>query len=325
MKTAASISLLIKDKLVLTLLILLMVSCSHKNGDLVAQQHSENKTMKTRPLTPEERYVIVNKGTEAPFTGKYVNSHADGTYLCRQCGAQLFLSSQKFDSHCGWPSFDDAIAGAVKRIPDADGQRTEIVCAACGGHLGHVFEGEGFTEKDMRHCVNSLSLDFAPRASAYDTVYFASGCFWGTEYMFQGQPGVVSTRAGYIGGTKTLPTYQEVCTGRTGHAEAIQLVYDKTKTDFRRLAMRFFETHDPTQLDRQGPDIGTQYRTAIFYTITEQKTVADELIDKLLHKGYSVVTEITPAGTFWEAEAYHQQYYQHKGTQPYCHIYRKRF
>lgn len=286
-------------------------------------------------LTPEEEYVIVHKGTERPFTGKYYKHKEPGTYVCKRCRAPLYRSEDKFDSHCGWPSFDDEIPGAVLRMPDADGQRTEILCAKCGGHLGHVFLGEGFTAKNTRHCVNSISLDFVPAAApeaaakAADAktkrAIFAGGCFWGVEYYFQKAKGVLGTRVGYIGGTKENPTYKEVCYKNTGHAEALEVVYDPAQTDFETLARLFFEIHDPTQVNRQGPDIGDQYRSAVFYLDEEQKAVTEKLIGLLREKGYDVATQVVAATTFWPAEEYHQQYYEKKGSKPYCHAYTKRF
>jgi len=223
-----------------------------------------------KSLTPEEKAVIINKATERPFTGIYEKFKEKGTYLCKQCQAPLYRSEDKFDAGCGWPSFDDEIKGAVKRMTDADGMRTELVCANCGAHLGHVFLGEGFTDKNTRHCVNSISLDFSKESvealKMRETAIFAGGCFWGVEHLMQKAPGVLTVTSGYIGGTKDYPTYKDVCSNTTGHAEAVRIVFDPTKTDFETLAKLFFEIHDPEQVDGQGPDLGDQYRSEIFYT-----------------------------------------------------------
>ncbi len=295
--------------------------------DVIADEIGFYKELKMyKELTPEEKRVIINKGTEAPFSGKYDKHYEEGVYTCKRCGAELYESTSKFKSGCGWPSFDDEIEGAIQKKPDADGVRTEILCANCGGHLGHVFTGEGLTPKNVRHCVNSISMDFIPQSErGMKRAIFASGCFWGTEFHLQKAPGVISTTVGYTGGHVANPTYKQVCTDKTGHAEAVEVVYDPHQTTYEELAKLYFETHDFTQLNRQGPDIGKQYRSEIFYTDQEQKRVAEELIKQLEEKGYDVKTAISEADRFWPAELYHQDYYKNNGKQPYCHLYRKIF
>ncbi|NIM11117.1 MAG: bifunctional methionine sulfoxide reductase B/A protein [Candidatus Aminicenantes bacterium] len=292
----------------------------------LVHSEEEKQPMKSKynQLTPEEERVILHKGTERAFTGKYHNHKAKGIYTCKQCDAPLYRSEAKFDSGCGWPSFDDEISGAVKRAADADGMRTEILCARCGGHLGHVFFGEGFTRKNTRHCVNSISMNFVPIEKT-ERAIFASGCFWGTEYHFQKTKGVLFTTVGYTGGHTPNPSYKQVCSGTTGHAEAVEVIFDPSKVSYEELAKLFFETHDPTQVNRQGPDIGEQYRSEIFFQDEKQKETAQKLINTLKTKGYNVATRLTKASIFWKAEDYHQQYYQKKNGTPYCHIYTRRF
>ncbi len=287
--------------------------------------NSMDSIKKYNTLTPEEEYVIVNKGTERPYSGEYNDNKKKGTYYCKRCNAPLYQSENKFDSHCGWPSFDDEIKGAVNRVPDLDGMRTEIICSNCGGHLGHVFTGEGFTEKNIRHCVNSISLIFKEDRMNTETAYFAGGCFWGVEHLMKKQNGVISTTVGYIGGVKENPTYEEVCTGKTGHAEVLEIIFNPEIISFEELAKLFFEIHDFSQVNRQGPDIGTQYRSGVFFTNDEQKNVIEKLIVILKEKGYKVATEINKANKFWKAEDYHQDYYDVTGKQPYCHTYKKIF
>ncbi len=316
-----------------------LLSAEQKNNSGNKSKNTEDKRKMYRKLTRDEERVIVKKGTEAPFTGEYNNFFDKGVYTCKRCGSELFESDNKFASECGWPSFDEQIPGAVKWTPDADatlrssslrstsGMRTEITCTNCGAHLGHVFLGEMLTPKNTRYCVNSISMIFIPAEKRVRTekAIFASGCFWGTEYYMQKEPGVISTTVGFTGGNVPNPTYQQVCTGTTGHAESVQVIYDPNKTSYEKLAKLFFETHDFSQVNGQGPDIGHQYRSAIFYLNDEQKNIADKLVNILKKQGKKVATEITPAGTFWPAEEYHQQYYDKNGKRPYCHIYRKIF
>lgn len=293
------------------------------------------------PLTPEEVRVLLHKGTEAPYSGEYVHTTSAGVYYCKRCNSPLFRSDDKFDSSCGWPSFDSEIPEAVRRIPDADGQRTEIVCTNCGGHLGHVFEGEGFTDKNTRHCVNSVSLRFVPADSASNPTpaptdspasapavlskaYFAGGCFWGVEDSFQKLPGVVTVISGYSGGTLANPRYEDVSTGRSGHAETVEVLFDPAKISYESLARLFFEIHDPTQRDRQGPDVGSQYRSAVFYTDAGQQKIVESLIALLQTKGWDVVTQVAPVGAFFPAEDYHQDFTARTGRGA-CHLKVPRF
>ncbi len=275
-------------------------------------------------LNEQEKSVILYKATERPFSGKYYKFNEEGVYLCKQCNAPLYRSKDKFDAHCGWPSFDDAIPGAIKRVQDADGYRTEIVCANCGAHLGHVFEGEGFTKKDTRYCVNSISLQFQ-KEEKLKKAYFAGGCFWGVEYYLEKQKGVTSVVSGYMGGKKKNPTYRDVSKGDSGYLEVVQVTYDPKKTSYKALAKLFFEIHDPTQKDGQGPDIGSQYKSVIFVANKKEKKTIENLITVLESKGYAIATTVQKQTVFYKAEKYHQDYYQRKGKTPYCHGYVKRF
>lgn len=289
-------------------------------------KQTKQNTMKYNTLNKAEEYVIIHKGTEKPFTGKYLHNKVSGTYTCKHCDSPLYYSKDKFDSECGWPSFDDEIPGAVKRIPDKDGRRTEILCANCNAHLGHVFLNEGFTQKNTRHCVNSISLKFIPDKNAkLETAYFASGCFWGTEFYFMKAKGVLETTVGFMGGTLENPSYEDVCSKESGHLEVTKVVFDHNETNYTELVKLFFETHDFTQTNGQGPDIGPQYLSCIFYTTDEQKKIATKYINKLSEKGYKVATMLKISSQFWEAEDYHQEYYKYKGTSPYCHQYKKIF
>ena len=276
-------------------------------------------------LNSQEKNIIFNKGTEPPFSGKYDNFFEDGTYVCRRCQIPLYTSDSKFDAHCGWPSFDQEIKGRVKRLPDADGRRTEIQCATCGAHLGHVFLGEKMTPRDTRHCVNSLSLQFIPKSkmSGIETAVFGGGCFWCGEAIFRKLRGVGSVLSGYAGGEKANPAYEEVISGETGHAEVVKIEFDPDQISYETLLEVLFEMHDPTTLNRQGNDMGSQYRSVIFYTSDRQKTAALNFIKKLMAEkkfNQPIVTEIKPLTAFYPVEDYHFDYFNKNKNQPYCRV-----
>lgn len=285
------------------------------------------------PLTRLEEQVIRNKATEVPFTGKYHDFFRQGTYHCRQCGAPLYRSHDKFRSACGWPAFDDEIPGAVLRQADADGVRTEILCRKCGAHLGHVFTGEHLTGKNVRHCVNSMSLTFVPDLPDDSTgpdglcrAVLASGCFWGTEYWLARLEGVVATEVGYAGGWLKDPAYQQVRTGETGHVECVRVTFDPARVSYRQVLEQYFNTFDFEQADGQGPDVGLQYRSAIFYLDERQKRCAQQCLEALRAMGYRPAVQLRPLDLFYpETDDYHRHYYQREGTLPYCHLYKKVF
>ena len=277
-------------------------------------------------LTAEEKRIIIDKGTEMPFTGEYRDFKAAWTYICRQCGAELYHSEDKIDSSCGWPSFDDAIPWAVKRTDDEDGMRTEITCANCNGHLGHVFVGERMTEKNTRHCVNSLSMKFIPHKKtnpSYEKATFGGWCFRCIEAWMQRIKWVIEVMSWYSGGKREYPTYEQICAGVSGHIEVVQVTFDSSLISYKTLLDIFFSLHNPASMDKQGGDVGEQYRSVIFYHNDIQKSIAENLITELnavwTFDG-PIVTELRRAEKFRLAEWYHQNYYSQHEQKPYCQI-----
>jgi len=298
-------------------------------------------------LTPEQYRITQQNGTERPFANDFWNKKEPGIYVDVVSGEPLFSSTDKFDSGTGWPSFTKpVVAEAMKEVRDVGHGmvRVEVRSARANSHLGHVFD-DGPKPTGLRYCINSGSLRFVPVEKLADEglgqflplfgkaaptgksgaqterAIFAAGCFWGVEEAFLRMKGVTSTAVGYSGGATDNPTYREVCGGKTGHAEVVEVVFDPSIISYRDLVESFFALHDPTTPNRQGPDIGTQYRSGIFFTSPEQKVIASEVKQKLgAGKAFRspIVTEITPASTFFRAEEYHQQYLRKNGRAA-CH------
>ena len=324
-----------------------------RRGELVGPVESPKLVLSEaewqQRLSPDQFRILRAQGTERAFCGTLLDNKQEGVYSCGGCGLPLFSSQSKFNSGTGWPSFFQPIApgNVLEHSDESYGMvRTEITCARCDGHLGHVFP-DGPRPTGLRFCLNSESLQFTPAGrletladplaadspvagatedpqSAAETgkatAIFAGGCFWCTEAAFEQLEGVLDVESGYSGGSEGTANYESVCSGATGHAEAIRITYDPRRISYDQLLDVFFDAHDPTQLNRQGADVGSQYRSAIFVRDDAERRIVEEKIADVNRRqifSRPLATTVETLGEFYSAEAYHQDYARHHPNQPY--------
>jgi len=270
-------------------------------------------------LTPEQYRVTRDKGTERAFSSAMCSLFVPGRYSCICCDTLLFDASEKFESGTGWPSFTQPVtANAIAYHLDNDHgmQRVETVCNTCDAHLGHVFP-DGPPPSGLRYCMNAVALKKTTQSQA--TATFGGGCFWCTEAVFQQLTGVSKVESGYSGGASENPTYQQVCSGDTGHAEVVQVTFDPGVISYADLLRIHLSTHNPTTPNQQGADKGTQYRSIILTHDNEQEAIAKQVIEEMTTAfDQAIVTEVKPFDVFYPAEGYHQDYYVSNPAKPYC-------
>ena len=272
-------------------------------------------------LNPEQYRIARQKGTERAFSSEMCNLFEPGLYACVCCRTELFDSSEKFQSSTGWPSFTQPIKpnAVAYHVDNSYGmQRIEATCNTCEAHLGHVFP-DGPEPSGLRYCINAIVLVKVNKGNEKATI--GGGCFWCTEALFKEVEGVLSVESGYSGGTVTNPSYQEVCGGKTGHAEVIQVTFNPQVLSFTDLVRLHLTSHDPTTLNQQGADKGTQYRSVIFTHDAEQERIAKQAIDEVQSLfNNPIVTEVQPFTAFFKADDYHQNYYAKNPDAGYCQV-----
>ena len=290
------------------------------NGNPAPVQKIERTEEEWESILPPEVFKVTRKkGTEKPFSSEMCSLFDPGLYACACCSTELFDAEDKYESGSGWPSFTQPLGMnllAYKKDRSHGMYRMEVLCNTCDAHLGHVFQ-DGPLPSGLRFCINALALKKVETSIRKTTL--GGGCFWCTEAIFKQLDGVLSVRSGYAGGKSPSPSYREVSSGMSGHAEVVQIEYDSAIISLEEIYAVHFNTHNPTTLNKQGADRGTQYRSVIFYRSEAEQRIAAKCIEALQDLfDDMIITEIAPFQGFYEAEPYHQNYYKQNPEKAYC-------